>query len=126
MQARFGGEMMTLDGEGAGGGASLGRIQETHFNRALGRALRRKRAAWRSPNAVIYERTDVLADERAKRPDILVVTPGAAPVSIELEWDAPAEDDARARLGKAVKSGGQIRSRRRGGRTSRRRSRASI
>ena len=110
MQARFGGEMMTLDGEGAGGGASLGRIQETHFNRALGRALRRKRAAWRSPNAVIYERTDVLEDERAKRPDILVVTPGAAPVSIELEWDAPAEDDARARLGKAVKSGGQIRS----------------
>ena len=110
MQARFGGEMMTLDGEGAGGGASLGRIQETHFNRALGRALRRKRAAWRSPNAVIYERTDVLADERAKRPDILVVTPGAAPVSIELEWDAPAEDDARARLGKAVKDGGQIRS----------------
>lgn len=86
--------MLTLDGEGAGGGASLGRIQETHFNRALGRALRRKRAAWRSPNAVIYERTDVLEDERAKRPDILVVTPGAAPVSIELEWDAPAEDDA--------------------------------
>lgn len=109
MQARFGGEMLAL-GDDGGGGASLGRIQETRFNHALGRALRGKRAAWRSPNAVIYERTDVLADERAKRPDVLVVTPGAAPVSIELEWDAPAEHDARDRLGKAVKGGGQIRS----------------
>ena len=109
MQARFGGEMLAL-GDDGGGGASLGRIQETRFNHALGSALRRKRAAWRSPNAVIYERTDVLADERAKRPDVLVVTPGAAPVSIELEWDAPAEHDARDRLGKAVKGGGQIRS----------------
>lgn len=109
MQARFGGEMLAL-GDDGGGGASLGRIQETLFNRALGRALRRKRAAWRSPNAIVYERTDVLADERAKRPDVLVVTPGAAPVSIELEWDAPAENDARERLGKAVKGGGQIRS----------------
>lgn len=109
MQARFGGEMLALGDEG-GGGASMGRIQETRFNHALGRALRGKRAAWRSPNAVIYERTEVLADERAKRPDILVVTPGAAPVSIELEWEAPAEHDARDRLGKAVKGGGQIRS----------------
>ena len=109
MQFGFGGEMLSL-GDDAPGAGTLGNIHETSFNRVLGRALRRKRAVWRDPNAVVYERSDVLEDARAKKPDVLVVTPGAAPISIEVEWGAPAVADARERLGKAVKGGGQIRS----------------
>ena len=109
MQFLFEGETLAL-GDGAAGAGTLGNIHEPGFNPALGRALRRKRAAWRDPNAVIYERSDVLEDARAKTPDVLVVTPGAAPISIEVEWGAPAVADARGRLGKAVKGGGQIRS----------------
>lgn len=88
-----------------------GNLPEPSFNRVLADALRRKRVAWQAPNAVISERSAVLEGRRSERPDIVIVSPGAAPVSIELEYGKPAIEDARARLGKYVQGArGQIRS----------------
>ena len=87
-----------------------GRLHESNFNHALAAALRRKRVAWRADGAVISERTDILEGERGKRPDVIIAAPDAAPVSIELEYDNPAIEDARGRLGKYVEGVGQIRS----------------
>ena len=81
----------------------LGQMHEQTFNIALAKALRQRRQAWRdSDNALIYERSRVLRDEQARRPDILVQTPDIYPVALEVEFGDPAFADARSRLGKRV------------------------
>ena len=89
---------------------TTGRIHETNFNPELARALRQKRKSWREENAVIFERTGVFENDEGKRGDIIVAPRGIAPIAIELEYDAPAESDAKSRLGKRLKTGGFIRS----------------
>ena len=82
---------------------SPGLMQETTFNDALAAALALRRRDWRdNPDAVISERTGVVLNENRLRPDILVASPGAYPVVVEVEWGEPATADARQRLGKRV------------------------
>ena len=83
--------------------AARGRLHEQTFNIALAPALRQRRQAWRdAEDALIYERTGVLADGAADRPDILVQTPDIYPVVLEVEYGDPAFADARGRLGQVV------------------------
>ena len=83
--------------------AARGRLHEQTLNIALAQALRQRRQAWRdSDDALLYERTGVLADGAADRPDILVQTPDIYPVVLEVEYGDPAFADARGRLGQVV------------------------
>ncbi len=74
---------------------------ETTFNQALGDALRRVRPRWRDSVSVVQvEMTNVLVENRAYRPDILVCDLDHQPVAIETSFDGPDADlDARRRLG---------------------------
>ena len=83
--------------------AAAGQLHEQTFNIALAQALRTRRKAWRdSEQAIIYEKTGVLA-AAADRPDILAQTPEIYPVVLEVEFGDPAFGDARSRLGKRVR-----------------------
>ena len=80
-----------------------GLMHEQTFNEALADALRQRRRLWRSdPNSVLAERRRMLADAALERPDILVAPPDIYPVIIEVEFDAPAFDDARRKLGRLI------------------------
>ncbi len=80
-----------------------GLLHEMNFNYLLADALRRKRKAWREdPQTVTVERTQVVEGAKRERPDLLVSAPDAYPVAIETEWDKPAVDDAKNRLGKRM------------------------
>lgn len=74
---------------------------EITFNQALGDALRRTRQKWRDSVSVIQvEMINVLVENRAHRPDILVCDLDRRPVVIETSFDgADADLDARNRLG---------------------------
>lgn len=78
-----------------------GLMHEESFNNALARALRQRRKAWRSNEyAVQCERLRTfIADPRA-RPDLIVHSPDAYPIAIEVEWGNPAIEDAEKRLGR--------------------------
>ena len=76
----------------------MARNDEHTLNTALAERLRQRSPAWRDANRVTSE--DLGALEGRGRPDILVQTPGGAPVVVETEF-APAhtvENDAGSRL----------------------------
>ena len=84
--------------------STTGRSFETIFNAAFGDSLRTVSARWRltRPDAIIVEQTNVFigAENKQKRPDILVLDPEIPPVAIECSYDAlDADKDAKARLG---------------------------
>ena len=76
-------------------------MHEESFNAALARALRLRRKVWRSnENAIQCERLRTLIADPRARPDLIVQSPDAYPIAIEVEWDTPAIGDAEKRLGK--------------------------
>ena len=79
---------------------------EPSANFTLGRLLQRML----SRSKVHSENTQAIAGHPGLRPDILVITPGAAPVVVEAEFEpaASVEDDAKARLGLEVASNGRV------------------
>ena len=79
---------------------------EPSANFALGRLLQ----GMLSRSKVHSENTRAIAGHPALRPDILVVTPGAAPVVVEAEFDPAAnvEPEAKDRLGLEVASNGRV------------------
>lgn len=74
---------------------------ETTFNQALGDALRRIRPRWRgSVSAIQVEMTNVLVENRAHHPDVLVSNLDRQAVAIETSFDGRDADlDARRGLG---------------------------
>ncbi len=73
---------------------------EHTINDAMAELLRKTRYAWRSPNVVRSESTQVLAGSSSRRPDMLIMEPYTSPVVIETEV-LPAvtvEDEAQSRL----------------------------
>lgn len=77
-----------------------GRLNEQTFNVALAAALRRCRSGWRNnETAVLVERSHVLVENKAGRPDLLLDPGNSYPIAIECEYGDPAIDDAVARLG---------------------------
>ena len=84
------------------------RTVESAFNNALASVLSRKHPRWR--DGVAAERTGVLRESSALRPDIVVHHPGGVPVVVETEYE-PArtvEQDARARLGRLLHETGHL------------------
>ena len=82
------------------------RRTEPLVNGELAHALRNRHPRW-DRDTVVAESTGVLRSG-SKRPDILVIERGRAPVAVETEF-APArtvDDDARSRLGEHVASTG--------------------
>ena len=79
---------------------------EPSANFTLGRLLQRML----SRSKVHSENTQAIAGHPGLRPDVLVITPGAAPVVVEAEFEpaASVEDDAKARLGLEVASNGRV------------------
>lgn len=83
------------------------RTSEPAFNVALGNVLGTKHPHWHDCMGI--EQTGVLQEGAGLKPDILIRHPGGLPVVVETEY-SPAhrvEDDARARLGKTLESGGR-------------------
>jgi hypothetical protein len=83
-------------------------VTEHTINDALAEVLRTKRHLWRSDKVVSSENTGMLKGTN-ERPDILVIEPNVSPVVIETEA-LPAvtvEAEARARLGKHLRSTGR-------------------
>ena len=81
------------------------RTNETVFNVRLLNMLETKHPRWRDYTSV--EQQGVLR-ETARRPDLVIRPPGDIPVVLELEF-MPArsvEEDARVRLGKILRRGG--------------------
>jgi len=81
---------------------------EHTINDALAEQLRLSKSAWRLPETVRSENTGMLRDS-SERPDILVLEANVSPVAIETEL-MPAttvESEARARLGKHVRTTGR-------------------
>src|SRR5438067_9623070 len=81
---------------------------EHTINDALAEQLRITKSAWRLPDTVRSENTGMLRDS-SERPDILVLEANVSPVAIETEL-MPAttvESEARARLGKHVRTTGR-------------------
>lgn len=79
---------------------------EQHLNHILSEVLRDKHPRWRYD--LTSEKSGVLSESAGLRPDIVVLHPNGLPVVIETEID-PArtvEVDARSRLGKSLKEGG--------------------
>ena len=94
---------MTTQSHFSGMEPAAGQMHEQTFNIALAQALRARRKAWRdSDQAILCERSRVLWDAQANRPDILAQTPEIYPVVLEVEFGDPAFRDARSRLGKRV------------------------
>lgn len=94
---------MTTQSHFSGMEPAAGQMHEQTFNIALAQALRARRKAWRdSDQAILCERSRVLWDAQANRPDILAQTPEIYPVVLEVEFGDPAFGDARSRLGKQV------------------------
>lgn len=94
---------MTTQSHFSGMEPAAGQMHEQTFNIALAQALRARRQAWRdSDAAILCERSRVLWDAQANRPDILAQTPEIYPVVLEVEFGDPAFGDARSRLGKRV------------------------
>ena len=75
---------------------------EFTFNSALGEALEAASARWRREDVqVLVEETQVLFQDAAKQPDLLILDPQSPPLVIETSYDgADADQDAQARLGK--------------------------
>lgn len=77
----------------------MGRSVEGAFNQALGGALAATTARWRAdPSIIQVERTQTLAgaDNKAKRPDILIVDVLSPPIIIETSFDkSDADKDLR-------------------------------
>ena len=75
-------------------------IEET-FNQALASSIRSSSAQWREDGqAIQVEKTQVLADGRGRRPDILVLDGKSHVVVIESSFDpTDADKDAKQRLG---------------------------
>ena len=63
-----------------------------------------------SRSTVLSEHTQAIAGHAGLQPDVLVITPGAAPVVVEAEFEpaASVEDDAKARLGLEVASNRRV------------------
>ncbi len=84
------------------------RTVESAFNNALASVLSRKHPRWR--DGVAAERTGVLRESSALRPDIVIHHPGGVPVVVETEYE-PArtvEQDAQARLGRLLHETGHL------------------
>ena len=82
---------------------------ETTANVRIADALKRMNPAWCRQGVVRVEETGVFWGGPGKHPDILVRSPGGAPVVIETEFD-PARtvrEDAASRLGERLKWGGE-------------------
>lgn len=79
---------------------------EPSANNALGGLLQ----GMLTRSRVHSENTQAIAGHAALQPDVLVITPGAAPVVVEAEFDpaASVEDDATARLGLEVASNRRV------------------
>lgn len=84
----------------------MSKNSEQLLNNELSRILRNKNPRWKTN--LTSEMTGVLEENAALRPDILVVHPNGLPVIIETEIEPgrTVELDARSRLGKTVKIGG--------------------
>lgn len=84
------------------GASAAGELHEQAFNSVLARVLRRLRKAWReNPNSVQAERVRRIEGSN-DRPDIVVDTPDAYPLVVEVEFNRPAEVDARKRIGRKL------------------------
>ena len=85
-----------------------GSTTEPSFNEALGTALRQSVVRWReSPDNVLVEQTQTIADAPGKHADILIADRDALPVAIEASFDGrDADKDAAARLGLQTADGG--------------------
>jgi len=81
---------------------------EHTINDAIAELLRKTRYAWRGQNVVRSETTQLLAESRGLRPDILVTEPHTAPVVIETEVlpAANVEAEAIARLDEKLRGSG--------------------
>ena len=79
---------------------------EPSANVALGELLQKML----SRSTVLSEHTQAIAGHAGLQPDVLVTTPGAAPVVVEAEYmpAASVEADAKARLGMQVASNGRV------------------
>ena len=85
----------------------MAKTAETAFNPELAKALRKKHPRWQ--NRIGVEQTNVFSGAAGLRPDIIVRHPGGLPVAVETEY-TPAqtvEQDARQRLGKALRLTGE-------------------
>lgn len=82
---------------------------EHTINDAIAELLRRTRWAWRGSEVVRSETTQLLAESRGLRPDILVTEPYTAPVVIETEVlpAANVEAEAIARLDEKLSGSGR-------------------
>ena len=86
-----------------------GSFSEHSFNDALAAALKKRRHYWRlTDHAVTSERSDVLLENRALRPDILVQPRRSNPIIIEVEINSNPDPDARRRVGKQTTFGKRI------------------
>ncbi len=81
---------------------------EHTINDAIAELLRKTRYAWRGESVVRSETTQLLAESRGLRPDILVTEPHTAPVVIETEVlpAANVEAEAIARLDEKLRGSG--------------------
>ena len=79
---------------------------EPSANVALGGLLK----GMLSRSTVLSEHTQAIAGHAGLQPDVLVITPGAAPVVVEAEFDPAAnvEPEAKDRLGLEVASNGRV------------------
>ncbi|MCY4070524.1 MAG: hypothetical protein OXG60_04455 [Chloroflexi bacterium] len=82
---------------------------EHTINDAIAELLRKTRYAWRGDSVVRSETTQLLAESRGLRPDILVTEPHTAPVVIETEVlpAANVEEEAIARLDEKLSGSGR-------------------
>ena len=80
-----------------------GRLHEHTFNVSLARALRLCRSEWRKNDlSITVERSQVIVNGKADRPDVLVRPQESFPIAIEFEYGEPAISDAQGRLGKRL------------------------
>ena len=86
------------------------RLHESTFNLHLAQALRNRRVNWRKDqDAIVAERTGVIAGNDNLRLDILVRPKSSSPVAIETEIASDPSNDAKNRLGLSARlSGGRI------------------
>ena len=86
------------------------RLHESTFNLHLAQALRNRRVSWsKDPDAIVAERTGIVAGHPGMRPDVLIQPTTSFPVSIETEIASDPSRDAIARLGlQTVRSSTQI------------------
>lgn len=84
------------------------RLVETTFNQGLGEAMLAIRPSWRKKqNAVLVEKTAVLQEGSALKPDIVVFDGQHLPVVVETSFSATdADRDAENRLGKTLSEPG--------------------